>query len=129
MVKKTTIFTGTRRVEPREGVREDLSCMPGNCHVQFWGGGEAAMPPRYPTDPVGELIWTLLEAEFRPPPGSLTRPDFGTSAAYRNSPTVSIATHAPNEVILSHRSQEHPKGLAYVSARIIVIPPFPGSYA
>ena len=32
----------------RNGRLKGLSCMKGNCHVQFLGGGAAATPPCYP---------------------------------------------------------------------------------
>src|SRR5437868_765665 len=39
---------GPKRPRPARGVREGLSCMKGNFHVQFLGEGVAATPPPYP---------------------------------------------------------------------------------
>src|SRR5438034_11685438 len=37
-----------KRPRPARGVREGLSWMRGNSHVQFLGGGEVVILPRYP---------------------------------------------------------------------------------
>src|SRR4051794_23234405 len=39
---------GRKRPRPARGVREGLSWMRGDSHVQFLGGGEVAIPPCYP---------------------------------------------------------------------------------
>ena len=39
---------GQKRPRPARGVREGLSWMRGNSHVQFLGGGEVAILPCYP---------------------------------------------------------------------------------
>ena len=47
--RSTCKKNGQKRPRPARGVWEDLSWMRGNSHVQFLGGGEAAMLPCYPT--------------------------------------------------------------------------------
>src|SRR3954451_23608960 len=52
-----------KRPRPARGVRECLSWMRGNSHVQFLGEGVAVTPPPYPAKGVRSFV--------RPRPGSL----------------------------------------------------------
>src|SRR5262249_46225235 len=48
--RNTAVEWERRALRPARGVCEGLSCVPGNRHAQFLGGGRAVRLSRYPTD-------------------------------------------------------------------------------
>src|SRR4051794_36232459 len=48
-VRNTAVEWERSKPRPARGVREGLSCVPGNWHAQFLGGGRPAMASCYPT--------------------------------------------------------------------------------